>query len=149
MKDLFETPELIPANVLEAFEKHNKEGEFTYAQLAEILKAVEALGYTFEYYLDAEPFNLRVRSNLDYIIERSGVTSDSDKELIEDAYNRYFSLEWRENIFDMFVCNGFVYHTTHLHKPIEQTYCFVDKDGQMFFTETKQQMETYLLNYKN
>lgn len=58
--DLFENPELIPKNVkdvLESYEQQAIEG-FSYEDLANLQNAVEALGYTFEYYLDAEPFNL-------------------------------------------------------------------------------------------
>lgn len=59
--DLFEHPELIPQevkDVLESFEQQAIDG-FTYEDLAKMLTEVEAVGYTFEYYLDAEPFNLR------------------------------------------------------------------------------------------
>ncbi len=56
MKDLFETPELIPNNVmsiLETFEDN------TYDECDRIQNELEQIGYTFDYYLDAEPFNLR------------------------------------------------------------------------------------------
>jgi len=58
--DLFEHPELIPKevkDVLESYEQQAIDG-FTYEDLANLQKAVEAVGYTFDYYLDAEPFNL-------------------------------------------------------------------------------------------
>jgi hypothetical protein len=56
MTDLFETPELIPNNVmsiLETFEDN------TYDECDRIKNELEHIGYTFDYYLDAEPFNLR------------------------------------------------------------------------------------------
>jgi hypothetical protein len=56
MTDLFETPELIPNNVmsiLETFEDN------TYDECDRIQNELEQIGYTFDYYLDAEPFNLR------------------------------------------------------------------------------------------
>jgi hypothetical protein len=56
MRDLFETPELIPNNVmniLETFEDN------TYDECDRIQNELEQIGYTFDYYLDAEPFNLR------------------------------------------------------------------------------------------
>jgi hypothetical protein len=56
MTDLFETPELIPNNVmsiLETFEDN------TYDECDRIQNELEHIGYTFDYYLDAEPFNLR------------------------------------------------------------------------------------------
>lgn len=60
MKDLFETPELIPSKVrliLETLE------EDSYEELERILKEIEPLGYTFEYYLDAVPYGLRKIKN--------------------------------------------------------------------------------------
>ncbi len=56
MADLFETPDLIPANVLEVLESYE---EPTYETLAAMLKDCEAIGYTFDYYLDCIPFNLK------------------------------------------------------------------------------------------
>lgn len=54
--DLFNTPELIPEDVRAVFEKYE---EPTYETLAAMLKEVEELGYTFDYYLDAVPYDLR------------------------------------------------------------------------------------------
>lgn len=59
MKDLFETPDLIPAEVNAVFEKYAPDGEWNYGLLSAALKDVELLGYTFDYYLDAVPFDLR------------------------------------------------------------------------------------------
>lgn len=61
MKDLFETPELIPDEVgliLEALEEGS-----SYEDLERILKKIKPLGYTFEYYLDAVPYGLRKIKN--------------------------------------------------------------------------------------
>lgn len=60
MKDLFETPELIPTNVQAILESFN-EDDFTnsYQDLEILLKLIEPLGYTFDYSLDAEPYGLR------------------------------------------------------------------------------------------
>lgn len=55
--DLFETPELIPDNVRAILEE-NPEAD-TYEELEEILNKIQPLGYTFDYYLDATPYNLR------------------------------------------------------------------------------------------
>ena len=55
--DLFLTPELIPENISAVLEEHNCD-EDQYQELAKTLEKVEKLGYTFDYYLDAEPFNL-------------------------------------------------------------------------------------------
>jgi len=57
--DLFETPELIPENVRAVFEKYCEHGELTYETILKLHTEVEQLGYTFEYYLDAVPYDLR------------------------------------------------------------------------------------------
>ena len=56
MKDLFETPELIPKDVLAILATFE---DNTYEECERILNKLEQIGYTFEYGLDAEPFNLR------------------------------------------------------------------------------------------
>jgi hypothetical protein len=56
MKDLFETPELIPKEVMSiliTFEDN------TYNELDRIQNELQTISYTFDYGLDAEPFNLR------------------------------------------------------------------------------------------
>lgn len=59
MKDLFETPELIPNDVRLVLETFNEDCGNTYIELARIVREIEPLGYTFDYYLDAEPYGLR------------------------------------------------------------------------------------------
>ena len=57
-KDLFEHYEEQPEElqrVLKPYEEHNP----TYESLRAILKEVNAIGYTFDYGLDATPYNLR------------------------------------------------------------------------------------------
>lgn len=57
MKDLFSTPELLPVNIQTIIEKY---GECdTYEQCAEMQTELEANGYTFDWYLTSEPYNLR------------------------------------------------------------------------------------------
>lgn len=58
MKDLFETPELIPDNVQAVLETFNEDAD-SYHELDRILSEIEPMGYTFDYYLDAEPYGLR------------------------------------------------------------------------------------------
>lgn len=58
MKDLFETPELIPDNVQVVLETFNEDAD-SYHELDRILSEIEPMGYTFDYYLDAEPYGLR------------------------------------------------------------------------------------------
>ena len=63
MKDLFETPELIPDKVQEVLESFNEdECPNDYRDLERLLKLIEPLGYTFDYGLDAEPYGLRPSS---------------------------------------------------------------------------------------
>ena len=59
MKDLFETPDLIPIDVqivLESFDENASNG---YHELQRLVNEIEPLGYTFDYFLDAEPYGLR------------------------------------------------------------------------------------------
>jgi hypothetical protein len=58
MKDLFETPELIPNEVQAILETFNEDAD-DYQELDRLLAELEPLGYTFDYYLDAEPYGLR------------------------------------------------------------------------------------------
>lgn len=59
MKDLFETPELIPEEVQSVLETFDEENLNTYSELDRILEEINVIGYTFDYYLDAEPYGLR------------------------------------------------------------------------------------------
>jgi hypothetical protein len=60
MKDLFETPELIPSEVQLILESFN-EDECTndYLDLQRLTNELEEVGYTLDFGLDAEPFGLR------------------------------------------------------------------------------------------
>ncbi len=58
MKDLFETPELIPDNVQAVLETFDENAD-SYHELDRILNEIEPMGYIFDYYLDAEPYGLR------------------------------------------------------------------------------------------
>lgn len=55
--DLFEQWEQLPENVIEVLGKYSFVD--TYQGCADFLKELEPLGYTFDYYLNAEPYNLR------------------------------------------------------------------------------------------
>jgi hypothetical protein len=59
MKDLFETPDLIPIDVQIVLESFDEDCANTYHELDRLLSELEPLGYTFDYYLDAEPYGLR------------------------------------------------------------------------------------------
>lgn len=58
--DLFQTEELIPANVMEILNKYREDLiDGSYSACSECCKELEAIGYTFDWYLDGEPFDLR------------------------------------------------------------------------------------------
>ena len=59
MKDLFETPELIPSEVQAILETFDEDKPNTYLELDRLLNELENIGYTFDYYLDADPYGLR------------------------------------------------------------------------------------------
>jgi len=59
MKDLFETPELMPNEVQAILETFDEDSGNTYFELDRLLSELEPLGYIFDYYLDAEPYGLR------------------------------------------------------------------------------------------
>jgi hypothetical protein len=61
MKDLFETPELIP-NEVEAILIKYYELDNTYENCANLVDELETIGWTCDYYLDAEPYGLRPMS---------------------------------------------------------------------------------------
>ena len=58
MLDLFETPELIPSEVQAVLDTFN-DGANEYLELDRIVCELEMIGYTFDFYLDAEPYGLR------------------------------------------------------------------------------------------
>lgn len=70
MKDLFEYPELLPANVTEIIERFANEGQFSYERCDQLIDELNAVGYTCEYGLDAMPYNLqRLHSTKKYSYE--------------------------------------------------------------------------------
>jgi hypothetical protein len=58
MKDLFDTPELIP-NEIQAILETFDEDASPYLELERLLAEMKPLGYTFDYFLDASPYGLR------------------------------------------------------------------------------------------
>lgn len=58
MRDLFETPELIPQDVQAILETFNEDAD-PYHELDRVRDGIFELGYTFDYYLDADPYGLR------------------------------------------------------------------------------------------
>lgn len=58
MKDLFETPELIPPRVVTLLYKVYKEYPLSYEDCNNLINQLHKLGYTCQYGLDAEPYGL-------------------------------------------------------------------------------------------
>lgn len=59
--DYFERTDIIPPdvqNVLNKYE-HALVNGILYDELAQMLEDINKVGWTFEYYLDAEPYNLK------------------------------------------------------------------------------------------
>jgi len=57
--DLFNNIESLPQDVQSVLEKYQEDWEDTYENCANMQDELEELGYTFDYYLDATPYNLR------------------------------------------------------------------------------------------
>jgi hypothetical protein len=57
--NLFEDYKNIPKEVNAIIKKYNYFEDATYKDLEECLKELETIGYTFDYYLDAQPYDLR------------------------------------------------------------------------------------------
>jgi hypothetical protein len=62
--DLFEHPELIPTHVQSILDQHSGI-DCTYESCNKLIAALNEVGYTCEYYLDSEPFNLHKVENKD------------------------------------------------------------------------------------
>lgn len=66
MKDLFETPDLLPENVKAILSRYNAieiEKGIEYADLINMGKEMAVYGYEFEFYLDCIPYNLKKINN--------------------------------------------------------------------------------------
>ena len=109
--DLFDNYEKLPSkpkNIIDKYMKKYEEGNYNYEDSKEFLKKMEAEGYTFEYGLDNEPYDLRKMEkggktpNYDYDYEDIGQFSMKDenwkyftqedfrdigKEITETAFN--------------------------------------------------------------
>jgi hypothetical protein len=76
--DLFEYYEYIPVNVQKVLDKANLENGLNYDELESLKDKIEKLGFTFDYSLDAEPYNLRkvgTRGSEDWYNMGGGITN--------------------------------------------------------------------------
>lgn len=144
MKDLFLTPELIPERIKELLSCVD---EPDYKQLQYLQHDCELFGYTFDFNLHCEVSNLRIKTSLDYIIEKAGVYTISEISLISEAYNKLYD-EDKEIINQAFITNGHVYFSTHLHTDLDSLYVYY---GTLVIHRcgTHQEMKEYINSIKN
>jgi hypothetical protein len=57
--DMFEHVEELPQDVQDILEQFSNDWDDSYIKCSELLTALNAVGYTCDYYLDAIPYNLR------------------------------------------------------------------------------------------
>lgn len=57
--DLFESPELIPVEVQMVLNTFNEESGNAYRELERINRELQRIGFTFDFGLDADPYDLR------------------------------------------------------------------------------------------
>jgi len=67
MKDLFEMPKLLPMQILVLMDDYDLDC-MSYADCEKLLSEMEENGYTFDFGLDAVPYNLRTVENLKYFV---------------------------------------------------------------------------------
>jgi len=66
MKDLFETPELLPKKIQAILSRYNDleiEKGIQYTDLIQMGKEMAEYGYSFDFYLDCIPYNLQKIKN--------------------------------------------------------------------------------------
>ena len=60
MKDLFETPELIPSDIQAILDSFDGQSSNKYKELDRLVNEIELIGYTFDYGMSAQPYGLRL-----------------------------------------------------------------------------------------
>lgn len=100
--DLFETPEQLPKHIQAIISKYGDCD--TYEDCANMLKELNKYGYTFNYYLDAQPYNLRLMvSNKTKHLEKSYFETcyELNRPLRELALQKYYKSKPRfKNVED-------------------------------------------------
>jgi hypothetical protein len=99
-KDLFQHIDLLPVRAQKVLKKFEEYSDLTYKQCENLLKQMEYVGYTFDYYLDAVPYDLRPIENRIILIGKfQGVISYSRKatdqfvsfevSVVQNSLNKY------------------------------------------------------------
>jgi len=88
MKDLFTTPEKLPMEILTILDNYNLES-MSYVDCQNMLAEMEEKCYTFEFGLDAIPFNLQISKIhlLKAIKQKSNFFAEQMKREIDDLTN--------------------------------------------------------------
>ncbi len=114
MVDLFESIDELPQNVKDILQKYSEmheSGEYTngYELCANLVSELEQVGYTCDYYLDAEPYWLRKHDAQSYWEQLADVPVNEDGEIEEQFYNfdegtdREEIWSWLEETFNISV----------------------------------------------
>jgi hypothetical protein len=101
--DLFETPELLPDNIKAILDSFDCE-TLSYQDCETMLAEMEKLGYTFEFGLDAVPFNLRISEIYlfdDWVGNMLNSSDYSETEILsfEEHYQNLLTFEENTNLF--------------------------------------------------
>lgn len=92
-RDYFETPEDVPQEVRDILVTFDEEAENVYDELARVVGLLENIGWTFEYYLDAEPYNL-TPMNFAWWVHSDNVVEHEDGYLTQcTKYSKKFTKE--------------------------------------------------------
>lgn len=89
--DLFEHFETLPEELKRILTKY-EECDNDYNVMAAMQAECEAIGYTFDYYLDAEPYNLRELKQINMNITINAI------ELASELAHERLELEWADSI---------------------------------------------------
>ena len=95
-QDLFQVIETLPANVQAVIEKFQEDWDSGdgYKKCQQMEDELKPLGYTFSWYLDAEPYNLR-------LITKEGITARIDVEIANHKEDEeYQDDDAQSDIFD-------------------------------------------------
>lgn len=100
--DLFEHAELIPPHIKAIFEKYEEEsmGGATYELNRKILAEIEPLGYTFEYGLDADPYELRKMetNTTERLKEAIEVLNRVKKDVLDGQTDYYYVIQFLDSL---------------------------------------------------
>ena len=93
IRDYFETPQDVPQEVRAILETFDEDAENGYEECARLVGLLEDIGWSFEYYLDAEPYNLSPM-NFDWWLQSDNVLEYEGGYLTQcTQYGKKFTLE--------------------------------------------------------